>query len=124
MKTHPETGRKSLFLASHAFGVPGLSPLESEKLLDDLAKHACQAPRVYTHNWKVGDLLLWDNRCFMHRARPYDPTEPRQMRGTRIAGEPDSETGLPAGFASEVLAAHLQRLRENPQFQDAPGRLR
>merc|ERR1719326_2550982 len=76
VKTHPLTGRKSIFIASHAFGVPGLSPEESEKLLDGLAEHACQPPRLYKHTWKQGDLVIWDNRCFMHRARPpNDPTE-------------------------------------------------
>ena len=52
---------------------------------------AAQPPRVYTHNWAVGDLIVWDNRCVMHRARPYDFNKPRVLQATRIAGDPATE---------------------------------
>ena len=67
VKQHPVTGRKSLFLASHAFGIPGMTREESTKLLDDLTETACQAPRTYKHSWTLGDLVLWDNLRDRHR---------------------------------------------------------
>ena len=67
-------------------------PEESKKLLDDLLSFACQSPRTYEHQWHPGDLVVWDNRCVLHRARPYDHhQEARVMRHTRISGDPASE---------------------------------
>lgn len=91
VKVHPVTGRKSLFIGRHAYGVPGLAPEESEKLLDSLVTFACQAPRTYSHAWQPGDVVVWDNRCVLHRARPFNHSEPRVMKHTRVAGEPASE---------------------------------
>jgi alpha-ketoglutarate-dependent taurine dioxygenase len=94
VKQHPVTGRRSLFIGRHACDIPGLSPEESETLLDELLAFACQPPRVYEHTWSVGDLVLWDNRCVLHRARPWSPTEARLMKHTRISGDPATETAL------------------------------
>lgn len=91
VKVHPVTGRPALYIGRHAYGIPGLSPEESEKLLGDLVTFACQPPRTYRHDWQVGDLVIWDNRCVLHRARPYDRRESRVMMHTRIAGDPASE---------------------------------
>ncbi|MBT6276574.1 MAG: TauD/TfdA family dioxygenase [Chromatiales bacterium] len=91
VKTHPETGRKSLYTGRHAYGIPGLSAEESERLLSETLENACQAPRTYVHKWQVGDLVVWDNRCVMHRACPYDTRKARVLRGSRIAGDPASE---------------------------------
>jgi alpha-ketoglutarate-dependent taurine dioxygenase len=91
VKTHPETGRKCLMVGRHAYGVPGLGPAESERLLEDLADFACQPPRVHHHAWTPGDAVIWDNRALMHRARPWDMTRPRVMYHSRIAGDPASE---------------------------------
>lgn len=99
VKTHPETGRKSIYTGRHAYGIPGLSEEESATLLRGLIEDACQPPRIYEHTWKVGDLVVWDNRCLMHRARPYDTNYPRALRASRIAGEPESE--LAPTFADE-----------------------
>jgi alpha-ketoglutarate-dependent taurine dioxygenase len=93
VKTHFVTGRPSLFIGRHAYGIPGLSENESEKLLDELMEFACQAPRTYQHEWQAGDIVVWDNRCLLHRARPYDHSEPRLMKHTRIAGDPATERG-------------------------------
>lgn len=90
-KVHPATGRTSLFIGRHAHAIPGLSPEESERLLDDLLDFACRPPRVLRHQWEVGDLVVWDNRCVLHRVRPWDFAEPRTMVHTRIAGDPASE---------------------------------
>ena len=91
IKTHPETGRKSIYTGRHAYGVPGMSAAESESLLDGLMAEACQPPRTYLHRWTAGDLAVWDNRCLMHRARPYDTNCPRVLRASRISGEPETE---------------------------------
>ncbi len=91
VKRHPETGRKSIYTGRHAYGIPGLSAQHSEALLKDLMENACQPPRTLKHAWQPGDLVAWDNRCLMHRARPYDANCPRVLRGTRIAGEPETE---------------------------------
>ncbi len=94
VKVHPVTGRKSLFIGRHAYGIVGLPAEESEALLAELVAFACQPPRVYQHAWTPGDIVVWDNRCVLHRARPFDHSEPRVMRHTRIAGEPASELSL------------------------------
>ncbi len=91
VKVHPETGRAALYIGRHAYGIPGLDPDESESLLDDLVAFACQPPRVYTHSWTPGDVVVWDNRCVLHRARPYDHREARVMMHVRVAGEPTTE---------------------------------
>src|SRR5262245_52011158 len=94
VKVHPVTGRRALFIGRHAFGIPGLAAGESEQLLDELLELACRMPRVLSHRWQPGDLAIWDNRCVLHRARPYDPCVPRVMHHTRIAGDPVTESGL------------------------------
>ena len=91
IKTHPETGRKSIYTGRHAYGIVGLAEEESEALLTKLMAEACQPPRTCKHSWEVGDLVVWDNRCVMHRARPYDTKHARVLRASRIAGEPESE---------------------------------
>lgn len=91
VKTHPVTGRPALFVGRHAYGIPGLDPGESEQLLDELLAFACQPPRTYRHSWQPGDIAVWDNRCVLHRARPYDHSKPRVMLHTRIAGDPTTE---------------------------------
>lgn len=99
VKTHPETGRKSIYTGRHAYGIPGMSAEKSETLLNELLENACQPPRTYKHAWQPGDLVVWDNRCLMHRARPYDANCPRVLRATRISGE--RETELAPTFADE-----------------------
>ena len=70
IKTHPVTSRKVLSIGRHAYKIPGMADEDARAMLDDLIERSCQAPRVYTHTWKVGDLIIWDNRCVLHRARP------------------------------------------------------
>ena len=94
VKTHPDTGRKSLLIGRHAHAIPGMDPAESERFLDSLIEFACQAPRVYHHDWAPGDTVIWDNRCLLHRATPWDMTEPRVMWHSRLAGHPVSEAAL------------------------------
>jgi alpha-ketoglutarate-dependent taurine dioxygenase len=94
VKTHPDTGRKSLLIGRHAHAIPGMDPAESEQFLDSLIEFACQAPRVYHHDWAPGDTVIWDNRCLLHRATPWDMTQPRIMWHSRLAGHPASEAAL------------------------------
>ncbi len=94
VKAHPETGRKSLLIGRHAHAIPGLDSDESERLLDDLVAFACQPPRLYHHSWTPGDVVVWDNRCLLHQATPWDMSEPRVMWHSRIAGNPVSEAAL------------------------------
>jgi alpha-ketoglutarate-dependent taurine dioxygenase len=94
VKNHPETGRPNLLLGRHAHEIVGLDPAASEALIDRLNEEACQGDRVHHHEWTVGDAVMWDNRRLMHRATPYDMTEPRRMWHTRIAGERSSELAL------------------------------
>ncbi len=72
VRTIPQTGRKALYLASHAVNIPGFSKEESNKLLNELMEFATQRQFVYSHRWRVHDLVMWDNRCTMHRGTEYD----------------------------------------------------
>ena len=91
VKIHPVTHRPALFIGRHAHAIPGLDGPESEQLLAALVDFACRAPRTYAHRWRPGDVVIWDNRCVLHRARPYDYSEARVMRHTRVAGDPATE---------------------------------
>ncbi len=94
VKTHPETGRKSLLIGRHAHAVPGMAPDESEAFLQALIDFACQPPRTYHHDWAPGDVVVWDNRCLLHQATPWDMTQRRIMWHSRIAGDPASESAV------------------------------
>jgi alpha-ketoglutarate-dependent taurine dioxygenase len=96
VKVHPVTGRPALFIGRHAHAVDGMSETGSTLLLEQLLATACQPPRLYAHRWQPGDLVVWDNRCVLHRARPWDPRHGRRMHHTRIAGDPTTETALEA----------------------------
>ena len=87
VRTHPVTGRKSLYLSSHAGTILGLPTPEARIILRDLNEHATQPRFVYVHKWKVDDLVMWDNRQTMHRGRRYDESQPRDVRRTTVAGD-------------------------------------
>ena len=123
VKVHPETGKPNLFVGRHAFGIPGLSREESRKLIKSLIDHVVSDDsRVYSHNWAVGDTLLWDNRRALHRARPYDYSKPRYLIGTRVAGDPASELSYfpedpEAEAGRKALTEELEFLREETKEQ-------
>jgi alpha-ketoglutarate-dependent taurine dioxygenase len=94
VKTHPETGRRSLLIGRHAHAIPDMTDAQSERFLDELVDFACQPPRTWHHRWTPGDAVIWDNRCLLHRAMPWDMTEPRIMWHSRIAGDPVAEAAL------------------------------
>ncbi|MDP1964485.1 MAG: TauD/TfdA family dioxygenase [Reyranella sp.] len=90
VRRHPTTGRLSLYLASHAGAIEGWPVPEARAFLRDLTEHATQRQFVYAHVWKPFDLVMWDNRVTMHRARRYDPAEVRDMRRTTLTNEVSS----------------------------------
>ena len=87
VRRHPVTGRKSLYLSSHAGGIVGWPVPEARIFLQDLAEHPTQRQFVHAHEWQIGDLVIWDNRQTMHRARPFPDEQPRDMRRTTLAGD-------------------------------------
>ncbi len=95
VRTHPVTGRRSLYLSSHAGTILGLPTAEARLLLKDLTEHATQKEFVYAHKWRPYDLVMWDNRQTMHRGRRFDQTQPRDVRRTTVAG--DAPTAVQAG---------------------------
>jgi alpha-ketoglutarate-dependent 2,4-dichlorophenoxyacetate dioxygenase len=87
VRTHPATGRKSLYLASHAGAIVGWPVPEARAFLRDLIEHATQRKFVYAHEWKPWDLVIWDNRATMHRARPFPNDQVRDMHRTTVTCE-------------------------------------
>ncbi len=87
VRTHPSSGRKSLYLASHAGAILGWPVPEARAFLRDLNEHATQRKYVYAHQWRQWDLVMWDNRATMHRARPYPSDQVRDMHRTTVACE-------------------------------------
>lgn len=87
----PETGRRTLYLASHAGAVRGMPDEDAQALLRDLTEHATQRQFVYTHRWRVGDLVMWDNRCTMHRGTEFDDLRwPRDMHRATTSDREDA----------------------------------
>ena len=80
VRRHPGSQRRTLYLSAHASHIVGWPVAEGRLLLYDLNTHATQPQFVYSHNWQVGDLVIWDNRCTMHRGRPHDDSYPRDLR--------------------------------------------
>ena len=95
VRTHPRTGRHSLYLSSHAGRIVGWPQPEALMLLRELTEHATQREFVYRHKWQAGDLVMWDNRTTMHRGRAYEDTKyPRDLRRTTL-----TSGALATGFA-------------------------
>ncbi|HVH78767.1 MAG TPA: TauD/TfdA family dioxygenase [Stellaceae bacterium] len=80
VRRHPGSGRKTLYLSAHASHIVGWPVADGRLLLHDLNTHATQRQFVYSHQWTKGDLVIWDNRCTMHRGRPHDESAPRDLR--------------------------------------------
>ena len=87
VRAHPVTGRKSLFLAAHAGAIIGRTVPEARMFLRDLTEHATRPEFVYSHEWRPCDLVMWDNRQTMHRARRFDLNEVRDVRRTTLGGD-------------------------------------
>ncbi|MFV2090875.1 MAG: TauD/TfdA dioxygenase family protein, partial [Pseudomonadales bacterium] len=92
IRVHPETGRKNLFVGRHASHIAGEEQAGSRALLKQLTETACEAPRSFKHRWQEGDLVLWDNRCVLHRAHKFPLDQARNMVRVTVAGDdPDNE---------------------------------
>ncbi len=88
IRPNPVNGRPSIYVGSHAWYVEGMGYDESRRLLDDLLAHTTQPDHVYQHRWRQWDLVMWDNRCVLHRGRPWDAANHRRvMRRTTVAGD-------------------------------------
>ncbi|MEX2221349.1 MAG: TauD/TfdA family dioxygenase [Candidatus Rokuibacteriota bacterium] len=89
VRANPVSGRRSLFLGAHASHLDGLPIEEGRALLKTLLDHVTQPAFVYRHAWQEGDLVVWDNRCVLHRATPYDAAlHQRLMQRTTVGGDP------------------------------------
>ena len=97
VRKHPGSGRRSLFLSSHIGGVNGWPVPEARMFIRDLTEHATQPQFVYTHHWMPWDLVMWDNRTTMHRARRYDHTQPRDLHRTTVSDEYSSLETIQTG---------------------------
>jgi taurine dioxygenase len=88
VRTHPDTGRKALYVSGHVACIEGLPALESESLIAQLMEHATQPRFVFSYHWRPGDVVMWDNRCTMHRATGYDVSaERRVIHRTVVLGD-------------------------------------
>jgi alpha-ketoglutarate-dependent 2,4-dichlorophenoxyacetate dioxygenase len=87
VRTHPVSGRRSLFLSAHAGAIVGWPVPEARAFLRDLVEHATQPRFVYSHKWCQWDLVMWDNRQTMHRVTRFDETQVRDMRRTTVTGD-------------------------------------
>jgi alpha-ketoglutarate-dependent 2,4-dichlorophenoxyacetate dioxygenase len=86
VRRHRGSGRMGLYLASHAGRIFGMGEAEGKALLEELIAHATQRQFVYAHRWRLHDLVMWDNRCTMHRGRPYDDLRwPRDMQRATVS---------------------------------------
>jgi alpha-ketoglutarate-dependent 2,4-dichlorophenoxyacetate dioxygenase len=102
VRANPANGRKAVYVGSHAWFVEGMSIDDSRILIAKLLEITTRPDRVYRHTWRVGDLVMWDNRCVLHRGHPWDSARhPRVMHRTTVAGtgptaEPPFLHDLPA----------------------------
>ncbi|MSP96066.1 MAG: TauD/TfdA family dioxygenase [Betaproteobacteria bacterium] len=102
VRTHPVTGRNALFLGRRLNGyVMGLAPQDSEALLDELWAHAAKPEFSWYQEWQLGDLILWDNRCVMHRRNAFDAAARRIMHRTQLAGDRPVHVRQQAGRAEQ-----------------------
>ena len=86
--THPESGRRALYVnEGFTVGIEGLPGEEGATLLQELFNQSVQERYIYRHRWQAGDLVMWDNRCTMHRATEYDARHTRAMHRTTIQGD-------------------------------------
>ena len=88
VRTHPDTGRPSLYLGDHAESVGGMEFETGRALIEELNALAVRPEFVYTHRWRAHDLIVWDNRCVLHRSSSYDTaTERRVLRRLTVLDE-------------------------------------
>lgn len=94
VRTHPATGRKSLYVGRHASHIIGMDYEPGRALLAKLTENACQPPRIFRHQWQAGDIVAWDNRCVLHRGHPWPFDQPRVMRRATVAGDGENSWAI------------------------------
>ena len=109
VRRHPGSKRKTLYLSAHASHIVGWPVPEGRILLYDLNLHATRPEFVYSHKWRIGDLVIWDNRCTMHRGRPHDDAHPRDLRRATTL-----DVGLPSSQRPHPSERRLLRLSHQP----------
>ena len=82
---NPSNDRRALYVASHAYAIDGMDDRDARQLLAQLLDEATRQEFVYTHKWRTGDAVMWDNRAMLHRGRPWDYTKERSMVRTTIS---------------------------------------
>ena len=88
VRTHPETGRRAMYVSPQfTRTIEGINKNEGDMLLATLLEHVTRSEFVWTHKWAVGDLVVWDNRCTMHRREPFEATEKRILKRTQMFGD-------------------------------------
>jgi alpha-ketoglutarate-dependent 2,4-dichlorophenoxyacetate dioxygenase len=99
VRANPVNGRRSLFLGAHASHIEGMPVEEGRALLRELLEHVTRPEFCYRHEWQEGDLVIWDNRCILHRGTPYDTTRyKRLLQRTTVSGDPaEPEPGAATG---------------------------
>ena len=96
IRTHPATGRKSLYLASHISHIGQMNKQDSLQLLDELMQFATRPEFTYRHRWRTNDVVIWDNRCTMHRGRPFNESDRRAMRRATVQDSAPTVAAEPA----------------------------
>jgi alpha-ketoglutarate-dependent 2,4-dichlorophenoxyacetate dioxygenase len=104
VRTIPQNGRQTLYIAAHIGPIEGMTDNQAAELLEELTAHAAQRQFVYTHRWRVGDLVMWDNRCTMHRGTEFEDTRwLRDMHRATTSDQPDAFGAIqPAAVAAAV----------------------
>jgi alpha-ketoglutarate-dependent 2,4-dichlorophenoxyacetate dioxygenase len=125
VRANPANGRKSFYVCSHACEIVGMPTDEARTLIHRLIAVATRPELVYTHRWRVGDLVMWDNRCMLHRGRPWDEGRYRRvMHRTTVAGQaptaPDGDATVTPARAADVTWARAQIEERPPVAAAAP----
>ena len=120
VRVNPVNGRKGYYVASHACEIVGMPTVEARLLIRELLERATRAELVYTHRWQVGDLVMWDNRCTLHRGRPWDENRYRRvMHRTTVAGEGATAPDLPDAVVCPATAEDLAWCRAQLEMATA-----
>lgn len=107
VRVHPGSGRTTLYLASHIRGIFGMPQPQARALVDELTTFATQPQFTYLHRWRVNDLVIWDNRCTMHRGRPFDESQRRSMRRATVS---DAGPAIPEEWIAPTSDLNMTRV--------------
>lgn len=106
VRANPVNGRKNIYIGSHAWYIEGMDPGESRRLLDDLLAGTTRPECVYQHRWRQWDLVMWDNRCVLHRGRPLGRTSAQARDAPHDDRRPGPDGRAPAGHPHDGVGGH------------------